>query len=502
MTDSVPGPRFPRWLALPCLAAALFLAGCGPKPVHFPTESLTDAARAVGAAAAFDTDDDGEADFFLYADDAGRQNRIGYDLDADAGPDQIVPLDAVRWPHCRHVVILLDGVAHDVARAHYEAGGLRMFHPPSKLVAPYPTMTDLAMEDLFGYMPALAYEAKFYNRRTDETAGGSGAYLAARNEPYDRIIDWRSDLIMVPFFYLFPRAVFGKELNDCKEAFDKGETHEMITYFGSTAGMGTRMGRAGQIESLEGIERMIRQMLHETRGLVKFTLASDHGHGYEPVRLLDFEELLKPMGWRLTDRLRDPKDVVTVRFGLTTYASFSTRKRAELAADLVTINGVELASHADGETVVVLAPGGGRAVIRRKDGRYAYEAVSGDPLGLKTILAKLGPGVDGYHDPNDLLPATVDHHWPAPLQRLWRAHFSLVENPPDVIASLADDVCTGSESFARFITAESTHGSLNRLNSVAFIMSTAGPLPPVLRSSDVPAAMRELLDTPDWPVGR
>ncbi len=483
-----------------CCIAALALAGCGPD-VTFPARPLTPA-EAQGAVQAYDTDASGAADFFLYADAAGRLNRLGYDTTGDAAADTIVQLDEIPASRCRHLVIILDGFAYDVVNKHYDAGGLRMFHRPSRVIAPYPTMTDLALEDVFDYVPCQAFEAKYYDRRQGKVVGGSTAYLAGRNEPYNRLIQYRAGLLTVPFLYLWPRPIFEDELDACKRTFDKAATQEMIAYFSSTAGMGTRLGAKGQVESLDGIERLIKQVLHETRGMTKITMLSDHGHGYKPTTRIDFKSLLAEKGWRLTGRIEGPRDAVLIEFGLTTYASFYTNSRADLAADLVTVPGVKLASYADGEAAVVLAPGEDgpqRAAIRKSGGRFSYEAAVGDPLGLKPILAQLTADKDGYYDPDELLVATVTHDWPAAPERIWRAHFALVENPADVIVSLADDACVGSKFFATFVHANSTHGSLNRINSTAFIMSTAGPLPAFMRSGDVPKHLARLFGRP-WPM--
>ena len=148
---------------------------------------------------------------------------------------------------------------------------------------------------------------------------------------------------------------------------------------------------------------------------------------------------LKGLGWKLTGSLNGPKDVVYIRFGLETYASFATRSPDALAKDLMAAEGVEIASFVDGESVVVLGRNGGRAVVRRNGSRYRYDRAAGDPLALAAILAKLKPDGKGYYDADELLSATLTHTWPSPLQRLWRAHFSLVANPPDVIVSLADN---------------------------------------------------------------
>ena len=483
------------------IAASAFLpAGCG-GPLRFPVQSLPAAAAAEGAARAFDTNKDGKADFFIYAREDGRFDRIRYDHHGYGAADEIVKLDAIPFKQCRHLVIIVDGFGYDLVKKHYDAGNLRFFHPPSRVVAPYPVMTDMAVEDILGYMPCPAYEAMYYDRRRGKIVGGSLAYLAGKNEPYNRLINYRAGLNSVPYFYLMPRTVFPNELSALKRVWDKGQTQEVLAYFGSTAGMGTRYGAAGQIECLEAFERLMNQIVFETHGMTKITLLADHGHGYEPVTRIDFSKPLAEKGWRLTKSIKRPKDVAMVEFGLTTYASFYTPQKAELAKDLAAIEGVTLASYAEKDTVVVLAPRNARAIVREKAGRYSYEAASGDPLQLKTILAKLKADANGYYDADELLQATDTHIYPAPLQRIYRAHFGLVENPADVLVSLEDRFCVGSKLFATFVKAASTHGSLNYKSSVAFIMSTTGPLPPLMRSADVPEEMRRLLGAP-WPMGK
>jgi hypothetical protein len=70
-----------------------------------------------------------------------------------------------------------------------------------------------------------------------------------------------------------------------------------------------------------------------------------------------------------------------------------------------------------------------------------------------------------------------------------------------VLASLKDNYYSGSSSFAGAVHVASTHGSLNRKNSTTFIMSTAGELPPLLRSGEVHTAMSKLVGGP-WPMER
>ena len=478
-------------------AAAYLIAGCR-KPVHFPMEGV---AGAAGAARAYDTDGDGRADFFQYRDAAGRIAKIAYDRDGDGRPDETVDLDAIDFARCRHLVLILDGFAYDLVKKAYDAGALRMFHPPSRVVAPYPTLTDPALEDLLAYSPCPAFEARYYDRGANRAAGGSGDYMAGKNAPYNQLLQYRAAMLWDALGYLYPWEVFGKELNDAKRLFDRGRTQEVLAYFVSSAGVGTRMGAEGQRKALQRVEQFVNQVIWETRGLTKVTLLADHGHSYTEARRIPLEKHLKDRGWKLRESLKGPKDVVYIRFGLETYASFATQSREALAKDLAAAEGVELASFAAEDAVVVLAPKGQRAVIRRRGARFRYQRVSGDPLGLRPILAKLKPDAAGYFDADELLSATLTHTWPAPLQRLWRAHFALVANPPDVIVSLADNFYSGDTSLAGAVSIASTHGSLNYSNSVTFIMSTIGPLPPYMRSRDVPGHMKTLTGR-HFPAGK
>ncbi len=474
------------------------LAGCE-KPVHFPVAPLPDGLD--GLVKAYDTDRDGKADFFLLLNDSGRVDRIAYDTNQDGAPDEVVPLDAVPLSQARHLVIILDGFAYDVVKAYYDEGRLRPFHPPSLVISPYPSMTDLSLQDLLGLMPARGFEAKYYNRQRNEMVGGAGAYLKGANATYDRVLDYRADVLWDSIGYLYPKQVFGKELNDLKRLFDRREQQETLAYVVSSAGVGTSYGAAGQREALQRVERLVHQVLQETHGTTKVTLLSDHGHSYTPSRRIPLEAYLQDRGWRLTDRLRGPRDVAYVRFGLVTFASFATNSAPQLAADLIAAEGVELASYVRGSDVVVLAPGGQQAVIRQRDGRYAYEPLAGDPLQLAPILTRLTPDADGYYDADALLAATAKHVYPAPLQRVWRAHLALVNHPPDVIISLGNAWYSGAKGFAGSLdSVASTHGSLNCINSTTFIMSTIAPLPPLLRSRDVPEAMGELFGR-HWPLG-
>ncbi|RPI60710.1 MAG: hypothetical protein EHM48_06780, partial [Planctomycetaceae bacterium] len=357
-----------------CLACAV-IAGCQ-KPVFFPAASMPQAAQAVGSQQAFDVNGDGKADYYLFVDASGRVNRVGYDRTTNKStttiPIEMVDLDAIAFSQSRHLVIILDGFGYDVVKKFYDDGHLRVCYPPSRVIAPFPTLTDLCIEDALGYVRCSGFEALYYDAAKNALVGGNDAYMRGDNEPYNRLLQYRANTIWDAIGYLYPWQVYGKEINDSMRVFNENKTREMLAYYVSSAGVSTAEGAAGQVRCLEKVEQLVNQAVWQTQGKVKVTILSDHGHSYTPGKRIELEKFLADKGWRLADKLDKPKDVVYVRFGLVTYASFATRQPDTLAADLAKADGVELASYAQCDAVAVLSKDG-QATIRRKGERYKYE---------------------------------------------------------------------------------------------------------------------------------
>jgi hypothetical protein len=469
------------------LIIALFAAGCA-CGIKFPASPLSQADTERGKEAAYDTDGDGRADYFTFSDESGRVAVIAYDYSDDGAPDSFVNLASLPAERCRHFVIILDGVPYDAVKEFYDAGHLRMFYPPSRVVTVFPAMTDLGIEDALGYIPCPSMEASYYNRRNGGMTDGAWDYLRAKNAPGDALLDYRAFMLLDTAAYFSPWQVFKHEIKGAKAVFDRRDRQDVLAYFVGSAGMGTVNGKEGHVRCLEMVERMVNQITWESRGMVKFTMFADHGHTYTNSQRLDMSAPLEKKGWRPATRLKDKKDFIQIEFGVVTYAAFYTHDAPALSADLAGIDGVDLAAyHADGKVFVNSKRGS--AVISEKDGRFKYEPEGGDPLQLNDIIAALKAAgkVDenGFIDDRALFEATATHIYPDPLRRLWRAFYALVENVPDVMVSLEDKWYGGSPGYNLLVKIASTHGSLNHNNSVTFVMSTAGPLPPVMRIEEI-----------------
>ena len=465
-------------------------AGCRPPTVTFPDEPMARSAERID----YDTDGDGRADFSYLLNAAGRADRIAYTGDGAGRPERVVNLDAIQPDLARHLVIVLDGFPLEVVREFVDAGHFRLCHPPQTVISPYPSMTDLALGDEFRDMPAEGYEAKYYSLARQKVVGGVEEYLAGKNEPVKRFFQWRQATILDAVAYIKPGPLFGREVHSVKRLWDKRRTSEVICYLVTSATMGSRLGKDGQLACLRRVEQLVNQVVCESSGVVKVTIFADHGQTNVPCRPAELDDLLRQKGWRPVKRLARDKDVALVEFGLVTFAAMNTRRPAALAAELIADERIALASCVEGDEVIVMTRGG-KASIRSADGKtFQYKRTEGDPLKL---------GRDGEFDGRKQFAADAASRaeYPDALYRLWRAHRTLVNNPADVLVSLDDRYCAGRDAFSGLVDMASTHGGLNWANSATFIMSSAGAIDSPLRGEDVSPAIGRLFGRP-FPLGR
>lgn len=477
-------------------ALSLAAAGCAsPARIHVAAPV---AAPADASAAGFDVDGDQRADFWQYSGPDGRVSAMAFPAAADAnaaGPR--VELDALDAAACPHFIIALDGVPYEVVRELREGGAFRLFHPPARLISCFPSMTDLAFAQIFHAPRCHAYQALYFDRATNRPGGGNDDYLAGKNAPWVRQLRFRAASQWDTLAYIDPQRVFKHELAGMAEVFDKAAAgDEAAAYSVGTAGLGTRGGREAIVKYLREVDALCERIVYDRRGKVKLTLLADHGHNLTPNKRVSFERTLRAAGFRPRNALNDARDVVIIEFGLVTYADFYTKDPAGVGACLAQHEDVELTCWREGDAVVV-RDRAGAARVTRSPGGYRYDASGGDPLKLAPVIEALRRAghvlPDGQIDQAAFFAVTVEHEYPDALRRVWEAFNGLVEDPPDVIANLRDGVCHGRGLFELAIgRAASTHGSLNRINSTAFVMTMLGELPPALRLDEVQPTLARL----------
>lgn len=449
----------------------------------------------------YDSDGDGKKDYYQELGRGGRVLRLGFDRDEDGVLDEQVDLDELDLSECRQLYILLDGVPYEMMASMYAQGHFRLFHRPSRLISCFPTMTDVAFAEIFGLSPVLAYEAGYYDRAERKLHDGNMVYLSGKNEPWNDRLDYRGRLWIDAVAYVWPRWWLAHEMESILSKYNRSKKKIISGYSVSGTCLGTDEGRDGYVEVLLRAEQLCEAVMLASKGRVKITMFADHGHNLTHGKPIELKRLLERAGFRVAEKVSQPKDVVIPEFGLVTYASIETLRPGQVASTVVQMEGIDLVLYKAAQSRVAVLSKDGKALIECDDNRYSYRMIDGDPLKLGLIVENMRQAglldAEGYASDEDFFKATCGHEYPDALARIWRAFHGLVKNTPAVVVTTKDGWYCGKGKFDFFVNVASTHGSLNYANSVTFAMSTAGELPEVLRLTDLRAALKDLvLDLP------
>jgi hypothetical protein len=476
------------------LASLVAVSGClGPR--RFPLEPMNAAVAGADGVRErrYDTNGDRRADVIEVLDASGRLRAIRYDRNFDGKFEREAPWPPPAESKPRHLLILLDSIPYDLAKQVFEEGRFAAFHRPTRVLAPFPVMTDPSMADFFGVGPVPGVEASYFDGNM--LVAGAPNYMVGGNAPWMDCADFHLPLCDHGVSYLLPNAYFRQALAGVQAAFQRSTSDSFVGYVVATSGVGSKYGAEGHLRALRELAAFCQQMIAESDGALHITLMSDHGHTCIRSPRISLGIPLRGMGYRVGLGAAGERDVVIPEWGLVSLAALYCRPELapELAADVVKIGHVELAAYRKSPTEVVALSPDGRAVVEVRGDRYRYVQEAGDPLRLARAVSQLRAAgkldADGFGDADAWFSATVDSEYPDPLRRLHRAFNDLFRNVPQVYVSLADGVCHGSPDLSLFLDMAAVHGSLRPESSYGFAMSTIAELPPALPMAELRAAM-------------
>lgn len=473
----------------------LSLAGCaGPGPrlaADVPTPAPDSRPPALRA---FDDDRDGHVDYVESLGANGVVAQLRADIDRDG------TLESLRVPGVgparRHLVLILDSIPYHTAAQAWQSGRFRLFHPPTRVLSPFPVMTDPCLADFFHVLPVPGVESMYFDgvKLTDALA----TYEAGGNAPWLAQIDYFLPDDQHGNAYVAPRDWFAHELRAIQDRLDAADQPLFVAYCVGTSALGIQEGRRGQDFALRMVDRLCRWLVQHYASDIDITIFSDHGQNYIPARRVRLGHELAARGFRDALTLRDERDVVIPEWGLVNCVAVHTRAPAAVAAALATVPAVDLAFYRTSADTIVVVDATGRAEITRRIGDagdecFAYRADTGDPLRLADALAHLHAKAQlddaGYATADAWLAATAEHAYPDVPRRVWRAFNGLFDHPPDVFVSLKVGWCSGSSLLAVFLDPAASHGALTRDSAYGFAMSTRPGLPPIVRMEDLRAAL-------------
>ncbi len=360
----------------------------------------------------------------------------------------------------RTVVLAIDAIPHELFAELQREGRFRAFFPAGRLVAPFPSLTNLGFTDILRTPPPSGYEDLYFDPGRDAFVGGAWDRLTGDYKgiaPFHAAFDWEEPRLWGAFVFYLPDRVREAELLRIEEILMEfardgnpaGQNDaELVLYMGSTDAVGHVGGRDALRKHLLRVDAILDRFLAAGGGRDRVVLLSDHGMSGTPSRLFGLDDALRRAGFRLAAAVEDPRDVVAPAYGL--------------------VGSVQLYTSPGQEEAVA------RAIVSREGADFAVWR--GTPAG--TVRA-----VDAVGSPDPLdRPADA---YPMLRERVRRAFDGPTLNPADVLVSLEDGWHYGSALFDRLVKIRGTHGSARASSSVGFLASNVDPTPAWIAAEDV-----------------
>lgn len=384
----------------------------------------------------------------------------------------------------RRLLLCLDGVPHKIIEASKARGLFDGFGPPTRLLSPFPTMTNVALSAMFGASPPAGYESLYFDRGAGELRGGIRKYIGRRTpdkipSSYMDDLDYQEPLAFEFLIYVAPEKVWRTDMQRFREKFRAApQTRDYFAFLKATDGLLHAQGPDRLSVALESLDQILREIQSYCGRETEIVMFSDHGMNLEENRRADLKSTMARRGF----------EVVIPAFGLCSYAAVYCRddqRIPEMASAVAEITGVDFAVYKDGNEVVLESDRGRARIEFQPDSNsYRYSSVSGDPL-------ELGAFHSGFVSDQEWLETTAGHRYPDAVANIYKSLFtSRVKHTADILVSLKDGYYYGWSPFGRFVRLAATHGNALQSSSNAFLMSTHRELPPYVRADDAKALLR------------
>ena len=393
----------------------------------------------------------------------------------------------------RRLLLCLDGVPHKLIVDAKQRGLFDSFGPPTRLLSPFPTMTNVALSAMFEASPPAGYESLYFDKRAGELRGGIRKYLGRRTpdkipSSYMDNLDYQEPLPFEFLIYVAPEKVWRADMRRFREQFRAApQNRDYFAFLKATDGLLHAQGPSRLNVALESLDKILAEIHDYCGNETEIVMFSDHGMNLEENRRVDLTTQLQRRGYQVGSRVAKGKRSLSIpAFGLCSYAAVYCGDEdyvPETAREIVEIRGVDFVVYRDGLEVVVEGSAG-RARIQKQGDSYRYVNTNGDPL-------QLGSNDQGFLSASTWFEKTNAHRYPDVVVNLYKSLFtSRVTHTADILISLHDGYYYGWSPFGRFVRLAATHGNALQSSSNAFLMSTHRTIPECVRADDASEILR------------
>lgn len=391
----------------------------------------------------------------------------------------------------RRLLLCLDGVPHKLIEAARQRGLFDAFGPPTRLLSPFPTMTNVALSAMFGATPPAGYESLYFDRAAGELRGGIRKYLGRRTpdkipSSYMDDLDYQEPLPFEFLIYVAPEKIWRADMQKFRERFRSAPpARDYFAFLKATDGLLHSQGPARLAVALESLDKILKEIRAYAGSETEIVMFSDHGMNLEENRRVDLVSTLRRRGL----------EVVIPAFGLCSYVAIYCRddqKIPDVARASAEITGVDFAVYRDGSEVVIESDRG-RAKIEHESesAGFKYVTVTGDPLELGHLAQGFKTDKGWLKTDTAWFAETAGHKYPDAVPNIYKSLFTpRVQHTADILISLRDGFYYGWSPFGRFVRLYATHGNALQSSSNAFLMSTHREFPEFVRADDAKALLR------------
>jgi len=383
------------------------------------------------------------------------------------------------------LLLCLDGVPHKLIEQERSRGLFDAFHPPARLLSPFPTMTNVALSAMLGASPPAGYESLYFDRSAQELRGGIKKYLGRRTpdkipSSYMDDLDYQEPLPFEFLIYVAPEKVWRADMQRFRERFRAApQNRDYFAFLKATDGLLHAQGPERLAVALESLDRILKEIQAYCGEETEIVMFSDHGMNLEENRRVNLATALRQQGFQVT----------IPAFGLCSYAALycqDSDRLPEIARASAEVTGIDFAVYKD-RAEVVIESDRGQARIEHEPATdsYRYHTVSGDPL----ELSRFG---DEFATDAIWFERTAGHRYPNAVSNIYKSLFTpRVKHTADILLSLNDGYYYGWSAFGRFVRLAATHGNALQGSSNAFLMSTHRTLPQFVRADDAKPFLRD-----------
>src|SRR5262249_26451433 len=162
----------------------------------------------------------------------------------------------------RRLLLCLDGVPHKLIEQAKSRGLFDSFRPATRLLSPFPPMTNVALSAMLGASPPAGYESLYFDRAAGELRGGIRKYLGRRTpdkipSSYMDDLDYQEPLPFEFLIYVAPEKIWRADMQRFRERFRTApQNRDYFAFLKATDGLLHAQGPERLAIALESLDKI------------------------------------------------------------------------------------------------------------------------------------------------------------------------------------------------------------------------------------------------------